>query len=104
MTLVTSTHPARHLLRAKDLVDARYREPPTTRGSWCTLEGDIPAARVHELRRQLPALTRGEGVVDCAFDRHESVTGTEPTRPRTDRNPLSREEYLLRVARGGPIG
>jgi ribosomal protection tetracycline resistance protein len=64
-----------------------------------TLEGDIPAARVHELRQQLPALTRGEGVVECAFDRYEPVSGTIPTRSRSDNNPLNRDEYLQRVTR-----
>jgi ribosomal protection tetracycline resistance protein len=74
------------------------------RGSSRTLEGDIPAACVHELRQQLPVLTRGEGVLKCAFDRYEPVTGTMPTRARSDHNPLKREEYLLRVARGGSLG
>jgi ribosomal protection tetracycline resistance protein len=71
----------------------------TARGSALTLEGDIPAARVHELRAELPALTRGEGVLECSFDRYEPVTGIAPTRPRTDDNPLNREEYLQRVTR-----
>jgi ribosomal protection tetracycline resistance protein len=70
-----------------------------TKGATSTLKGDIPAARVHELRQQLPALTRGEGVVECAFDRYEPVSGTIPARPRSDCNPLNRDEYLLRVAR-----
>ncbi len=82
---------------------ARLRAVPQTqemRASSYTLEGEIPAARVHELERQLPALTRGEGVLlECAFDRHEPVRGTIPTRPRTDHNPLNRKEYLLRVLR-----
>ena len=71
----------------------------TARGSALTLEGDIPASRVHELRAELPALTRGEGVLECSFDRYEPVTGVAPTRPRTDDNPLNREEYLQRVTR-----
>jgi ribosomal protection tetracycline resistance protein len=70
-----------------------------TRGSSYTLEGEIPAARVHELQRQLPALTRGEGVLESAFDCYQPVRGPIPTRPRTDRNPLNRKEYLLRVMR-----
>ena len=73
-------------------------QTPAVRGSSCTLEGDIPAARVHELRLQLPALTRGEGVLESAFDRYRPVAGPIPTRPRLDHNPLDREEYLLRVA------
>ena len=65
----------------------------------CMLEGEIPAARVHELQQQLPALTRGEGVLECAFDHYQPVRGTIPTRPRTDHNPLNRKEYLLHVVR-----
>ena len=64
-----------------------------------TLEGDIPAARVHELRQQLPPLTGGEAVVECTFDRYEPVSGTPPSRPRTDNNPRDRVEYLQRVTR-----
>jgi ribosomal protection tetracycline resistance protein len=46
---------------------------PTMRASSCVLDGDIAAGRVHELRRQLPALTHGEGVLDCVFDHYEPV-------------------------------
>ena len=35
-----------------------------SQGASCVLEGEIPAARVHELQQQLPALTRGEGVLE----------------------------------------
>jgi len=74
---------------------------------WCTLDGDIPVTRVHALRQQIPALTRGEGVLESAFDRYEPVRGPAPVRPRTGDNPLNREEYLrhvLRRAGGQPIG
>ena len=71
------------------------------RGSSYVLEGEIPASRVHGLQQRLPALTRGEGVLECAFDRYryQQVVGEIPTRPRTDNNPLDRKEYLLRIAR-----
>ncbi len=72
---------------------------PATLGSSCLLEGDIPAAQVHELERRLPGLTRGEGVLDSAFGRYRPVRGAAPARPRTDRNPLDRREYLLQVSR-----
>jgi ribosomal protection tetracycline resistance protein len=82
---------------------AGLRAVPTTavtRGPSCLVEGDIPAARVNQLRRQLPALSRGEGVLETAFDRYEPVGGEEPpSRPRTDVSPLDRKEYLLRVQR-----
>jgi ribosomal protection tetracycline resistance protein len=71
------------------------------RGSSYVLEGEVPAARVHELQQQLPALTRGEGVLETDFevDRYQRVSGESPTRPRTDHNPLNRKEYMLHLAR-----
>jgi ribosomal protection tetracycline resistance protein len=67
------------------------------RGPSCLLEGEIPAARVHELQQQLPALTHGEGTLESAFDHYQPATGPIPTRPRTNHNPLNRKEYLLQV-------
>jgi ribosomal protection tetracycline resistance protein len=81
---------------------ARLLAVPQTqevRGASCTLEGEIPAARVHGLQQRLRALTRGEGMLECAFDCYRPVGGTIPTRPRTDHNPLDPKEYLLHVAR-----
>jgi len=74
-------------------------EASAPRGSSYVVEGEVPAARVHELQRQLPALTRGEGVLESAFGHYEPVRGEPPTRPRTDHNPLNRREYLLHVLR-----
>jgi len=53
------------------------------RGPAYTVEGDVPAARVHELETRFPSLTRGEGVLETAFDH----------------DPLDRKEYLLHVQR-----
>ncbi|MGW2179514.1 GTP-binding protein [Streptomyces sp. NPDC001732] len=72
---------------------------PVVHGSTCVLEGEIPVARVHELQQRLPALTRGEGVLESDFDRYRAVVGTPPDRPRTDHDPLNRKEYLLRTMR-----
>jgi ribosomal protection tetracycline resistance protein len=69
-------------------------------GPSCLLGGDIPAARVRELQQQLPALSHGEGVLDCVFDHYRPVRGPFPVRPRTDHNPANRKEYLLHVRRG----
>jgi ribosomal protection tetracycline resistance protein len=74
-------------------------QTPAIRGSLCVLEGEIPAAQVRELDQQLPALTRGEGVLETTFGRYRQARGTVPVRPRSDRNPLNRKEYLLHVAR-----
>ena len=81
---------------------SRVRAVPrtsSTHGSSFVLEGDIPAARIHELEQQLPTLTSGEGVLECAFSAYEPVSGAIPERARTDHDPLNRKEYLLRVVR-----
>ena len=72
---------------------------PVMRGSLCLLDGDIPAAQVRALEEQLPGLTRGEGVLEAVFGHYQPVRGVPPSRPRTDHNPLDREEYLLHVSR-----
>jgi ribosomal protection tetracycline resistance protein len=107
----TSVHEPMHRFRLEIPADvsssvlpvlARQRAVPlalATEGSSCVLEGEIPAARVADLERQLPALTRGEGVLECVFDSYQRVRGTIPTRPRSDHNPLNRKEYLLHVMR-----
>ncbi len=74
------------------------RTPEAHAGGY-VLHGDVPAARVHALEQQLPTLTRGEGVLESAFDHYEPVRGPVPERPRTDHNPLHRKEYLLHVQR-----
>jgi ribosomal protection tetracycline resistance protein len=74
-------------------------ETPTVLGSACALEGAIPAACVHELQQRLPGLSRGEGVLESAFDHYQPLRGTFPTRPRTDYNPLNPSEYLLHIHR-----
>jgi ribosomal protection tetracycline resistance protein len=75
--------------------------PRTTdlRGPVGLVAGDIPVARVHELEQRLPGLTRGEGVLDAAFDHYDPVRGEVPSRARTDHDPLNRREYLLHVVR-----
>lgn len=72
---------------------------PALAAETSTLEGEIPAAAVYQLEQQLPALTRGEGVLESAFERYQPVTGPIPERPRTDHDPLNRREYLLHVQR-----
>jgi ribosomal protection tetracycline resistance protein len=84
---------------------ARLRAIPRStalRGPACLLEGEIPAARVHDLERQLAALTRGEGVLESAFDHYQPVNGPPPARSRTDHDPLDRKQYLLTVLRRVP--
>jgi len=81
---------------------SRFRAIPlaqAARGALCTVEGEIPAAEVHRLQQQLPGLSRGEGVLDSAFDHYRPLRGEVPVRPRAGASPLNREEYLLRAGR-----
>jgi ribosomal protection tetracycline resistance protein len=50
-------------------------DPPLTQGSLLTVSGDLPAAQVHELRQQLPALTHGAGVLDATFGYYRLARG-----------------------------
>nr|WP_202478276.1 TetM/TetW/TetO/TetS family tetracycline resistance ribosomal protection protein [Streptomyces sp. SID5470] len=84
------------------VLDALRAVPQTTEilGDRCVLEGAVPAARVHGLEQRLPGLTRGEGELETGFDHYAPVShGTVPRRPRSDHNPLNRQEYLLNVTR-----
>jgi ribosomal protection tetracycline resistance protein len=69
------------------------------RGPLAELEGEIPVARVHGLRQLLPALTRGEAVLESRFDHYRPVRGPAPTRARPRVDPWNRKEYLLQVDR-----
>ncbi|HZO66362.1 MAG TPA: translation factor GTPase family protein [Kribbellaceae bacterium] len=73
-------------------------QAPAIRDTSAILDGEIPAARVHELQQQLPGLTRGEAVLERAFAGYQPVRGPIPSRPRTDHNPFDRQEYLLHLS------
>ena len=46
-------------------------EMPVLRDDGFLLEGTIPAQNVYALQQLLPGLTRGEGVMESAFERYE---------------------------------
>ncbi len=50
------------------------------RGDLATLDARLPAARLHDLQRQLPDLTGGEGVLESRFDGYQPVRGPAPAR------------------------
>jgi ribosomal protection tetracycline resistance protein len=72
---------------------------PSTRGELSVLKATLPASRVQELRRQLPGLTGGEGVLDAEFAGYQPVTGEPPTRKRLTPDPRNLQEYLAQVGR-----
>ncbi len=85
-------------LTALGRLGAAARAPELT-GPGCVLEGEMPAAKVHDLQQLLPGLTHGEGVLEAGFDRYQPVRGPIPVRPRSGVSPLDRKEYMLHVQR-----
>jgi len=55
-------------------------QTPSTETARAVVEAELPAARVQELQRQLPALTGGEGVLESNFAGHRPVAGEPPSR------------------------
>jgi len=72
---------------------------PSPRGELSVLESTLSASHVQELRRQLPGLTGGEGVLDSEFAGYQPVTGESPIRKRLTPDPRNLEEYLAQVGR-----
>jgi ribosomal protection tetracycline resistance protein len=72
---------------------------PSLRREFATIETVLPAARTNDLRRQLPGLTGGEGILESSFAGYQPVTGEQPTRRRTTPNPLNLDEYMMHLAR-----
>jgi len=74
-------------------------ETPSLQGKLSTIETILPAARAHELQRQLAGLTGGEGVLESSFAGYGPVSGDQPTRRRTTADPLNLGEYMMHLAR-----
>ncbi|MGW1075171.1 tetracycline resistance ribosomal protection protein Otr(A) [Streptomyces sp. NPDC002537] len=64
----------------------------------CVFKGVVPAARVRDLERRLPALGRGEAVWWSTPSADRPCAGPPPRRVRTDGNPLNRAEYLRHLS------
>jgi ribosomal protection tetracycline resistance protein len=52
----------------------------TSAGDLTRLEARLVAARLHDLQRQLPDLTGGEGVLESRFDGYDPVRSWPPPR------------------------
>jgi ribosomal protection tetracycline resistance protein len=63
-------------------------ETPSLRGDLATIEAVLAATRADHLQRELPALTRGEGVVESTFAGYQPVSGEQPTRGARLRHPV----------------
>jgi ribosomal protection tetracycline resistance protein len=58
-------------------------DTPTPHGELSTITAVLPATQADDLQRQLPQLTRGEGVLESSFAGYEPVSGEQPTRRST---------------------
>ena len=72
---------------------------PTSRGALSVVEATLPASHVQELRRRLPGLTGGQGVLDSEFEGYRPVSGEPPSRRRLTPDPRNLAEYLAQVGR-----
>jgi ribosomal protection tetracycline resistance protein len=57
-------------------------QTPVPEGELATVETVLSAVRARDLQRQLPGLTRGEGVLESSFESYEPVSGDPPVRRR----------------------
>jgi ribosomal protection tetracycline resistance protein len=65
---------------------------PSVRGGLAVMDTVLPARRVRDVQRSLSGLTRGEGVLEAAFEGYEPVVGVAPTRRRAPPSPLEPDE------------
>lgn len=72
---------------------------PSPHGELSVLRTTLPATGMRELRRRLPSLTGGEGVLGSELAGYEPASGDPPTRKRTTPNPLDLDEYPAQVRR-----
>jgi ribosomal protection tetracycline resistance protein len=74
-------------------------ETPMSDGTLSAVRALLAAGRVDDLRRALPRVTGGEGVLESALAGYQPVTGPAPMRRRVTPNPLNREQYVRNLAR-----
>jgi ribosomal protection tetracycline resistance protein len=55
-------------------------DTPSPHGELSTITAILPASQADGLHRQLPELTRGEGVLESSFAGYQAVSGDQPTR------------------------
>jgi ribosomal protection tetracycline resistance protein len=64
-----------------------------------SVEAVLGAGHLDALRRALPGVSGGEGVLESRFAGYQPIAGPAPSRRRTRPNPLNRGEYLMHLTR-----
>jgi ribosomal protection tetracycline resistance protein len=67
--------------------------------STARLDGMIASIHVQNIRRQLPGLTSGVGIMESTFDHHARLSDPPPRRSHTSANPFNRVEFLAMTRR-----
>jgi ribosomal protection tetracycline resistance protein len=98
ITVEVPSDSASALLTLLGRLDAHV-EATDVQGGLATVEAVLAAASVQDVRRRLPGLSGGEGVLESRLAGYRTVAGTPPTRRRTRPDPLNREEYMMHVTR-----
>lgn len=74
------------------------KSEPSGPSSWL-ITGSMPARIVQEVTRDIPGLTRGEGVLVSFPGSDQPMRGKYPMKERMDGNPLDYENYLKYLAK-----
>ncbi|MBE9915616.1 hypothetical protein G8C92_16480 [Paenibacillus donghaensis] len=59
--------------------------------------GTIPAQATEPFKAEFHSYTEGEGMIIAKHAGYRKVTGENPTRKRSDYNPLNKKEYLMHI-------
>ena len=78
------------------LVKAEF-EKPVLQNDTFLLTGTLPVAATEDFKRDLNALTKGEGIFMAKPWGFSKIENGFPTRKRMDYNPLNRKDYLLHI-------
>ena len=74
-------------------------EDVTTEGELSFVRATLASGEALDLKRALPALTSGEGLMESAYSGYQARKGSPPRRLRTMVNPLDRQSYLAQLGR-----
>jgi ribosomal protection tetracycline resistance protein len=72
-------------------------EKPVLQNETFLLTGTLPVAATEDFKRELNALTKGEGTFMAKPWGFRKIENGFPTRQRMDYNPLNRKDYLLHI-------
>ena len=97
-TLEVPTHSLHSVLTALGRAGASIEEV-TAKDELSFVRATLRSEEAVDLRRSLPALTSGEGLMDSTYSGYQPCKGSAPRRQRTTISPLDRQSYLAQLGR-----